>query len=317
MATSKTLGQGNFKYKVESSWEVVPEGYEWREVAGVITDSNDNVYVFNRSDHPMQVFDKGGNFLRSWGENIFTNAHGISLGPDNTIYCTDDGDHSVRQCTLDGKVILTIGMPGNPTPPFSGEPFNRCTHTASDPDTGDIYVSDGYQNSRIHKYSPDGHLLFSWGQPGTDPGEFSIAHNIATDSDGYVYLADRENHRVQIFDRNGVFQDQWPNVHRPCGLFIDNDDRVYVAELGWNGSVNRNVPNIGPRISVLNKRGQVLARLGEGYGTELRQFLSPHGICLDSSKNIYLGEVSRTNLTGLGETVPDYLRTLQRLTKLA
>ena len=221
----------------------------------------------------------------------------------------------MRQCTLDGEVLMTIGVPGKPAPLFSGDPFNRCTHTALDPKTGDIYVSDGYGNSRVHKYSPDGKLLFSWGAPGTDPGEFSIAHNIATDADGYVYVADRENHRIQIFDANGNFEGQWPNVHRPCGIYISPDQHVYVGELGWGMAVQRNVPNIGPRVSVLDRRGNTLARLGNGYGMEVGQFISPHGICTDSAKNIYVGEVSHTNISNSGETPPDDLRTLQRLTE--
>src|SRR5204863_269186 len=98
-----------------------------------------------------------------------------------------------------------------------GEPFHRCTHTALSP-KGEIYVSDGYGNARVHKYSPAGKLLFSWGEPGTDPGQFNIVHNICTDADGWVYVADRENHRVQVFDGNGKYQAQWNNLHRPCGI---------------------------------------------------------------------------------------------------
>ena len=180
MANDCMLGSGDFAYRVEPNWQTMPEGYEWREVAAVAVDGNDNVYVFNRGEHPMMVFDKGGNFVKSWGEGVFSRAHGVSLGPDNTLYCSDDGDHTVRQCTLDGEVLMTIGVPGEPAPLFSGDPFNRCTHTATDPKTGDIYVSDGYGNSRVHKYSPDGKLLFSWGAPGTDPGEFQ--HRAITSS---------------------------------------------------------------------------------------------------------------------------------------
>ena len=315
MADNCTLGSGDFAYCVEPNWQTMPPGYEWREVAAVTVDGNDNVYVFNRGEHPMMVFDKDGNFVKSWGEGVFSRAHGVSLGPDNTLYCSDDGDHTVRQCTLDGEVLMTIGIPGKPAPLFSGDPFNRCTHTATDPKTGDIYVSDGYGNSRVHKYSPDGKLLFSWGAPGTDPGEFSIAHNIVTDADGYVYVADRENHRIQIFDANGKFEEQWPNVHRPCGLYISPEQHIYVGELGWGMGVQRNVPNIGPRVSVLDRRGNTLARLGNGYGTDVGQFISPHGIAVDSAKNIYVGEVSHTNISNSGETPPDDLRTLQRLTK--
>jgi len=129
------------------------------------------------------------------------------MGPDDSIYLTDDGGHFMRKCSLDGKVLLELGIPGKPAPYMSGEPFHRCTHTALSP-KGEIYVSDGYGNARVHKYSPDGKLLMSWGGPGTNPGEFNIVHNICTDADGWVYVADRENHRVQVFDGNGKYETQ-------------------------------------------------------------------------------------------------------------
>ena len=215
------LGEGGFKYKVAVNWETVPPGYAWREVAAVAAASKDNVYVFNRGPHPMIVFDSDGNFLKSWGENVFSRPHGVSVGPNDTLYCTDDGDHTVRQCTLDGKVLMTIGVPGKPAEYQSGQPFNRCTHVALDPKTGELYVSDGYGNSRIHKFTPDGNLLFSWGGPGTDPGEFNIPHNIATDNDGYVYVADRESHRVQI--RNSM--EQSPSAM--CSLHNSRSTHLY------------------------------------------------------------------------------------------
>ncbi len=117
------------------------------------------------------------------------------------MFLTDDGGHFVRQVTLDGKVLLELGVPGKPAPYMSGEPFHRCTHTALSP-KDEIYVSDGYGNSRVHKYSPDGKLLMSWGEPGTGEGEFNIVHNICCDADGWVYVADRENHRVQVFPQH-------------------------------------------------------------------------------------------------------------------
>ena len=316
MTDSATLGNGNFLYKVIENWEQIPNGYSWKETAGVITDENDNVYVFSRGDHPMMVFDKNGTFLKSWGEGIFSRPHGLSKGPDNTIYCTDDGDHSVRQCTLDGKILMTIGNPGNSSSLFSGEPFNRCTHTATDPDSGEIFVTDGYGNSKIHKYTPDGKLIKSWGEPGTGEGEFNIIHNIASDNNGYLYVCDRENHRIQVFDKNGRFEDAWSNVHRPCAIYIDNDQRVYVAELGYGNNVSKDVPNIGPRISVLNQNGKVLERIGHlGYGFDTGQFAAPHGLCLDSDLSIYVAEVARTNMSHY-TTPPETLRSFQKLQKV-
>ena len=211
----------------------------------------------------MIVFDREGNFLRSWGEGVFPRAHGVFMAPDDTIWLTDDGDHTVRQCTLEGKVLLTLGIPGKPAPYMSGEPFHRCTHTAMSPQ-GDIYVSDGYGNSRVHKFSPNGRLLLSWGAPGTDPGEFNIAHNITCDADGWVYVADRENHRVQVFDGNGKYEAQWNNLHRPCGLFMPPGKCpiCYIGELGAVQPVNRNVPNLGPRVTIVDHTGKRIARLG-------------------------------------------------------
>jgi DNA-binding beta-propeller fold protein YncE len=200
---SVIVGSGEYTYRVEEGWAKLPPGYEMNDIGGVGVDRQDRVYVFHRGAHPMLVFDREGNFLRSWGDGIFSRPHGVHIAPDDSIYCTDDGDHSVRKCTLEGKVLLTLGIPGRPAPKGSGEPFNRCTHTALSPQ-GDIYVSDGYGNSRIHKYSPDGKLLFSWGETGTDPGQFNLPHNISCDADGWVYVADRENHRIQVFDGSGT-----------------------------------------------------------------------------------------------------------------
>ena len=313
MVDNSIVGSGAFKFKVVASWEKLPDGFSWKETAAVIADNNDDIYVFNRGDHPVIIFDRLGNFKSSWGENLFTRPHGLTLGPDNTVFCADDGDHTIRKCTLDGKVLLTLGNPGKASPYQSGHPFHRPTDIAFDPTNSDIYVSDGYGNSKVHKFSPDGQLLFSWGEPGTDPGQFNIVHNIATDKEGYVYVADRENHRIQIFDKNGKYQTQWNNLHRPCALYISKDQLIYVGELGSGMAVNRNMPNIGPRITVLNTDGVKLASLGSlGFGLNPGQFIAPHGISIDSQNDLYLSEVSWTNLKSLG-CEQDNVRSFQKL----
>ena len=223
----------------------------------------------------------------------------------------------MRKCSRDGKVLRTLGMPGQRAPYMSGLPFHLCTHTALSPDQ-DIYVSDGYGNSRVHKYSPDGKLLFSWGEPGTDPGQFNIVHNICADDDGWVYVADRENHRVQVFDRNGKYETQWNNLHRPCGLHMDHgaNPLCYIGELGPSMPVNRNVPHIGPRVSITDNHGNVLARLGDvGAGEAPGQFIAPHGVAVDSHGDIYIGEVSNTvwALEGMLLDNPRELRSLRKL----
>ena len=238
------------------------------------------------------------------------------------LYLTDDFGHAVRKCTTDGRVVLTIGTPKKPAPAFSGVPFNRCTHTALSPQ-GDIYVSDGYANARVHKYSPDGKLLFSWGEPGTDPGQFNLVHNIACDDEGWVYIADRENHRVQVFDSDGKFETQWHNLMRPCGLFVTRGKEpiAVIGELGPEtvASLTKGVPNLGPRLSVVSAKGEMLAHLGtEPIGEGLGQFIAPHGIALDSRGDIYVAEVANTYWPILFGTKPDHeLRSLQKLVRVS
>ena len=313
---SVTVGNGEYTYRVDTNWAKLPDGWAFRDVAAVAVDHKDQVYVFNRGEHPMIVFDREGNFLRSWGEDIFTRAHGLHIGPDETIYCTDDGDHTMRRCTLDGKVLLELGVPGKPAPYMSGEPFHRCTHTALSP-AGDIYVSDGYGNSRVHKYSPDGKLLMAWGEPGNDPGQFNIAHNICCDEDGWVYVADRENHRVQVFDGNGQFETQWHDMHRPCGLCMSagKDPLFYVGELGPGLAVNMNMPNIGPRVSIMDNQGTLLSRLGTTPGgQDPDRFIAPHGLAVDRHGDIYVGEVAFTAWPRFSkESPPDNLMSLRKL----
>ena len=271
------LGSGEFRYEVQDGWAQLPDGMNFKEVAAVGVDKADNVYCFTRGEHPMIVLDKDGRFLRTWGEGVFARAHGVTMGQDDTIFCTDDGDHTVRKCTLDGKVLMTLGVPGKAAAFQEGDPFNRCTHVAFSPQ-GDIYVSDGYGNSRVHKYSPDGKLLFSWGEPGTDPGQFNLVHNICTDRDGWVYVADRENHRIQVFDGKGRFETQWcDNLHRPCALYMENMDNganpvCYIGELGPGTSQNSRLsehraPHRHPRRRWRGAGALRRSRHGRGAGT--------------------------------------------------
>src|SRR6202011_4650338 len=312
------LGTGEHRYRVVENWAKLPDGWQLTDVASVGVDSKDRIYVFNRGEHPMIVLDRDGNFIKSWGEGLFSRAHGLHIDAEDHLYCTDDGDHTVRKCSADGKVLLTIAIRKQPAPLMSGEPFHRCTHTALSP-KGDIYVSDGYGNARVHKYSPDGKLLHSWGESGSDPGQFNVPHNICCDPDGWVYVADRENHRVQVFDGNGKFEAQWNNLHRPNGMCMaaGRDPLVYIGEGGPSGEINRDWPNIGPRVSIHPSKGKVLARLGKMHaGLAPGQFTSPHGIAVDGHGNIYVGELSgRTWPRFSKEPPPKRLRVIHKLVK--
>jgi outer membrane protein assembly factor BamB len=315
------VGSGEYRYRIVEDWAKLPDGWSFKEVAAVGVDKDNNVYCFSRGEHPMMVFDRNGNFLRSWGEGEYPRAHGVHMGPDESIYLTDDGGHFVRKCRLqDGNVLLELGVPGTPAPYMSGEPFHRCTHTALSP-KGEIYVSDGYGNARVHKYSPDGKLLMSWGEPGTDPGQFNIVHNICCDADGWVYVADRENHRVQVFDGNGKYEAQWNNLHRPCGLFMPHAHRpvCYIGELGPSMGVNLKSPNLGPRVSIVDNQGKLLSRIGDPHaGQAPTAFLGPHGLAVDSRGDLYVGEVCWTLWPGLfpDQPRPDNLRAIQKYERL-
>ena len=301
------LGQNKVEYEVIEGWERLPEGWSYVEVAGVATDSQDRVYAFNRGVHPMIVFDRDGKFLDAWGEDVFTNAHGIFIGPDDTIYCADNFDHTVRIFKPDGTLIKTLGEKDKPadtgfkawTTPVqqAAGPFNMVTNVALSPE-GDMYIADGYGNARIHKFSADGNLQFSWGGPGSGPGQFKIPHAIAVDRRGQVYVADRENSRIQIFTGAGEYVTEWTHVNRPDDLYIDEDENLFVAELGFKvahmpNDMGAAVPPHEPHacVTVLTLDGEVQHRFG-GHGLEPGNFYAPHGIWADSRGDLYVSEVN-------------------------
>ncbi len=314
-------------YEPDADWAKLPPGWTWTEVAGVATDSKDRVFVFNRGDHPVIVFDRDGSFITSWGEGVFTRPHGIFVGPDDSVYCTDDAGHNVRKFTPDGTLLLTLGTPGRPSDTGAssvdyrtilraGPPFHYPTNVALSP-AGDIYVSDGYGNARVHKFSPDGRLLFSWGEPGSGPGQFHVPHGIAVGRDGTVYVADRENSRIQLFTPEGRFLGEWTDVARPCQLFIDRMGIVYVAELGfhagrWPGTPAPPVDAPGGRLSTFDQHGRLLARWGGGRNPcAPGDFFAPHGIWVDSRGDILVGEVVMSAGGNRGQVSPD-CHSLQR-----
>src|SRR5258708_6920662 len=214
------VGSGKFRYRVNADWAKLPAGWSFKEVGGVGVDRNDNVYVFNRGEHPMMVFHREGNFLRSWGEGQYPRAHRVHMAPDDT-----------------------------------------------------------------------------------------------------MFLADRENHRVQVFDGNGKFETQGQNLHRPCGLCMTYGHQpiFYVGEVGPAAAVSRNIPNLGPRVSIVDHQGKLIGRFGDTpAGTELGKFLAPHGLAVDSHGDVYVGEVSWTAWPQIypGKPHPADLRSLQKFEKV-
>ncbi|MGH2491437.1 MAG: peptidyl-alpha-hydroxyglycine alpha-amidating lyase family protein [Candidatus Limnocylindria bacterium] len=305
-------------FEVVEGWEQLPAGYSHPDVADVAVDSTGRVYLFCRSEHPVLVYERDGGFVRSWGERLFTmRAHGITMAPDDTIWFTDDGDQTVRRFDRDGRLLATIGTSGRASDTGydgttvasitrGGPPFNRPTSLAVAPN-GDLYVSDGYGNARVHQFSSGGELLRSWGEPGTGPGQFMLPHGVAVHPDGRVFVCDRENDRVQIFSPEGEFLEQWTVVQRPTKLVFDQRGLAIVAELCWRAGMRsfRNGPITGhrpSRLAILDPRGRVLARLGDtgpldevwGAADPCRagNFCAPHGLALDLNGDLYVAEVA-------------------------
>ena len=308
------LGSGTFTFEVVEGWAKLPQGWSFKECPDVAVDSKDRVYAFTRGEHGVIVFDRDGNFLSSWGEGVFGNAHGICIGPDDTVYCVDNGDHTVRKFSTDGELLMTLGTKDQPAPRFSGEAFNLPTGLAVSHKTGDLFISDGYGNARVHKYNAEGRHIMSWGSSGIDEGQFVIPHNIAVDRDDNVYVADRECHRVQVFDPNGRLQAIWSNIWKPSGIRVGVDGNVYIAEL-LADSYYADAPDVGHRVSIYSQSGKLLGRLGDSqWGEGPGQFVSPHGIALDSRGDIYVGEVSWTMMGRVLEP-PREMRSLQKLAR--
>ena len=271
-------------------------------------DSEDRVYVFNRGEHPVIVLRPDGAFLGSWGEGVVHSGRtASSSGRMTPSYCTDDSDHTVRKFTPDGRLLLTLGTSGQPsdtgatsidfrTIRRAGPPFHYPTNLALSR-RGGIYVSDGYGNARVHKFTPDGRLLLSWGEPGSGPGQFQLPHGIAVGPRRNVYVADRENSRIQLFTPDGAYLTEWTDVARPCQVFIDGGGHVYVAELGFlRGHVaghDRAEPGCaGRRVSIFDRRGVLQARWGGGeIPCAAGDFFAPHGIWVDSHGDVYVAEV--------------------------
>ena len=269
------VGQGDYQYEPVRDWARLPSGWTFGWIPAIAVDSRDRVYVYSRSEHPMVVFDRDGNFLTSWGEDLLHDAHGLRIDAEDNLYCTEWKGHCVHKLTAEGELQWTLGTPGVPRPP--GVPFNLPTDLAIAPD-GCLFVSDGYGNAKVHKFSREGVLLKSWGEPGTGPGQFDLVHDVWVDSDYQVYVCDRSNNRIQIFDGDGNYLREWTDLLGPDFVWFDPDETVFVSE-------------IKHRVSVMNRDGQLLSRWGE-KGDGPGQFPGfPHAIWGDSRGDIYIGEV--------------------------
>jgi peptidylglycine monooxygenase len=255
------------RYAVERPWGELPAGLELGYVSHVALDSQGCVYVYQRADPPVVVFDPAGAYLRSWGSQVIADAHGMFITPDDRVLLVDRDAHQVLIFDVEGQLLSSLGDRHRPR---HEAPFNHPSDIAVAPD-GEIYVSDGYGNSCVHRFTADGRWLQTWGRPGTGPGEFTTPHAVWVDREGRVLVADRENNRVQVFTRDGVFLDAWGDFFHPMDIYVDGAGAVYVTDQI-------------PRLSKLTPNGRLVGRCRPVlYGA--------HGLWGDASDHLYLAEL--------------------------
>ena len=275
-----TIKTDKYDYELVQSWGTLPDGMTFGTVSSVAADSQNRVYVYQRKDPPIVVLDSDGNYLNSWGISAFNLPHGFCI-VDDVIYLTDREDSVCLKYTLDGKPLMVLGdrgvhsdtgceEPGELVQRAAG-PFNYPSEMYPSP-SGDLYVSDGYRNSRVHRFSAEGRYITSWGTPGKGgPGEFHLPHSLLIDEEGLVYVCDRENNRIQVFTPEGEFITMWTDMTRPNDISQSVDGDFYIAESTFEGST--------PRITVRDKEGDILS------SWESRQ---AHGLWVDKQDSVYL-----------------------------
>jgi DNA-binding beta-propeller fold protein YncE len=272
-------GAGEYRYELIRDFLKLPDGETFGLVSRVAADAQDRIYVFQRKDPPVVVFDRDGKYLGAWGSGEVTDPHGLKIVGD-TVYTTDRSDSVAKSFSLDGKPQLELGQRGvhsdtgqitNWRAERAAGPFNHPTEMIRHPN-GDIYVTDGYRNARVHRFTADGRLVASWGAPGSAPGQFHLPHSIAYDDSGKLYVADRSNKRVQIFTPEGQYLGEWTGMGGPNDISRGRDGNFYIAEQEDNGNP--------AYVTVRDGNGNVLARMPSRH---------VHGVGVDSKGDIYAG----------------------------
>lgn len=274
-------------YQVVHGWPDLPEGYALGQVVGVDVDSQNRVWVFHRAARPVLCIDADtGEILSSFGDDLFDNEHGLAVDGDDNVWVTDANTHVVQKYSPEGELLMTLGINGEAGE--DEERFNKPTDVEVAAD-GSIYVTDGYGNNRIVKLNQDGEFVSAWGTKGEGPGEFDTPHGIAVDGDGRVYIADRGNSRLQVFDADGKFLSEWKSdeLGRPWGVDITADGNVVVADGGdlTNTAYDRN------GALLMSADGTVIERWGS-YGSQDGQFYWAHDIAAGPDGAVYVTDVN-------------------------
>ncbi|MBO4872711.1 MAG: hypothetical protein J5496_04780 [Lachnospiraceae bacterium] len=288
---------GRFEYV--SEWNARVSELVQGQIAGIGSDRQNCIYLLTRSHPAILILDKDGNLLHAWDDRCFVRPHGIHIIDGHAIFVVDDAAHAAYEFTPDLKLVHVFGTPGTPsdtgcinkdykTVKESSGPFNYPTNVTSD-ESGTLYFSDGYGNARIHVFSPDRNLKYSFGSPGNDPGSFNLPHDVFC-HENTLYVADRQNNRIQLFDTSGNLLGIWNNLIRPAGICLGPDGYFYVAECSHCTTFDAS-PS---RITIFSSTGQLIDRLDIGCGDEKgTSYHTAHGITVDSEGSIYIGEVGK------------------------
>jgi len=293
-------------YRTVRDWGKPPGGIPWAAVTAVEVSPDGSIYVIhrckdnscdNRPEAPILKFDKNGNLIKAWGENMFVFPHGATVDPQGNLWVTDQQlrpgkGAQVFKFDPNGKVLMTLGRAGV----ASKEPglFDQPTDVAIAPN-GDIFVTEGHLqgNDRISKFSKDGKFLKMWGHKGNGPGEFFAPHTIAFDSRGRLFVGDRSNNRIQIFDQEGNYLDTWTQWGRPSGIFIDKDDTMYVAD---SESYGKDQPGVKKGIRIGSAKDGSIKWFIEDMESTTEEHSGAEGVGVDKDGNVYGAVVRRQML---------------------
>lgn len=264
--------QSGTDWVVDGAWARLPEGASWNgSTSWIEADRNGNIVVLVRTAPYFRVFSREGRFIRAFGEDgLFESAHSVTIDPEGFYWVTDSVGHAVHKFSPEGERLMTLGRKGVAGDNTSHDLFNQPNHVAVGPD-GDIYVSDGYVNSRVVHFSKDGQFVrIIGGDRGSGPGQLQLPHGVAVDSRGRILVNDSDNQRVSVFDGDGDFVESWPVPSRG-GIVVAPNDTVYVSD------VNAGIVNI-------LKNGERIDSVSADRA---------HGLGVDSDGAIYVSGASR------------------------
>lgn len=260
---------------VDPSWPRLPEGWSLGETAGVALSPGRNVLLFHRGSHPILEFTPRGDFVRALGDGLFVRPHAIRYDREGNLWAVDAGAHVVVRLDERGGVRMVLGRRGHAAE--GPDRFNQPTDAAFS-SAGDIFVADGYGNSRIAKFNHNGQFVSAWGRKGSEPGEFNLPHAIVIDNRDRILVADRDNYRIQVFDTSGGFLDEWTGIGSPWGLDLAPDGHIWVAD-GYNN-----------RILKLTPEGKIAGFLGSG-GKRPGEFNFAHHLACSRDGELYVAEI--------------------------